>query len=96
MAARAKQTREKAAAGTKQAREAAPRAKRKTPAKSAAKQRRLADDADLERKCERLEAELAAAHERIAELEQLNTDAINRIDWVIDSLQTLLESQTKK
>ena len=36
-----------------------------------------------------LAAELEAARARIAELEAARTDAINRIDWVIDSLQSL-------
>jgi hypothetical protein len=95
MAARAKQTRQKAA-GTQRVRDEAPRAKRKAVSKSAAKEARAPVDANLEEKCKRLEGELAAARERVAELEQLNEEAINRIDWVIDSLQTLLESQTKK
>lgn len=38
----------------------------------------------------RLEAELKDARARIAELEKLNEEAVNRIDWVIDSLQTVL------
>ena len=38
-----------------------------------------------------LEAELAAALARIAELEQKHADIINRIDWVIDSLHNLTE-----
>lgn len=37
----------------------------------------------------RLGAELEAAQTRIAELEAARVDAINRIDWVIDSLQSL-------
>ncbi|PPC87304.1 MAG: hypothetical protein CTY31_02600 [Hyphomicrobium sp.] len=39
----------------------------------------------------RLRAELAAALSRIAELEAIQNDAINRIDWVIDSLHNLSE-----
>lgn len=39
----------------------------------------------------RLRAELAAAQSRIAELEAIQNDAINRIDWVIDSLHNLSE-----
>jgi hypothetical protein len=38
----------------------------------------------------RLTAELAAAHARIAELEQKQTEILHRVDWVIDSLQTLV------
>lgn len=37
----------------------------------------------------RLQAELAVARVRIAELEQKQADVINRIDWVIDSLHNL-------
>ncbi len=40
-----------------------------------------------------LEGELAAAKVRIAELEKQHEDAVNRIDWVIDSLQMLLAEQ---
>lgn len=36
-----------------------------------------------------LSAELDSARRRIAELETLREQSINRIDWVIDSLQTL-------
>ena len=59
-----------------------------------------ADDVKSPRKLEpassasevaRLKAELAAAHVRIAELEQRQTDVINRIDWVIDSLHNLAD-----
>ncbi len=37
----------------------------------------------------RLEAELAAARAKIAELEQKHEEIVNRIDWVIDSLHNL-------
>lgn len=37
----------------------------------------------------RLKAELAAAHQRIAELETRQSEVVNRIDWVIDSLHNL-------
>ncbi|MEQ1717691.1 MAG: hypothetical protein ABL907_17220 [Hyphomicrobium sp.] len=36
-----------------------------------------------------LEAELAAARVRIADLERKHAEIINRIDWVIDSLHNL-------
>ncbi len=36
-----------------------------------------------------LKAQLADALERIADLELKQTEIINRIDWVIDSLHTL-------
>ncbi len=40
-----------------------------------------------------LKAELAQAKARIVELEALNADVVNRIDWVIDSLQTVIEDK---
>ena len=38
-----------------------------------------------------LRAELEQAQARIAELEELNKNVVNRIDWVIDSLQGALK-----
>jgi hypothetical protein len=98
MAARAKQSRQKAATtGTKAARGGGARPKRPPSRKAAPKKDQPSDaDKDLVKRCAQLESELAGAHERIGELERLNEEAINRIDWVIDSLQTLLESQAKK
>jgi hypothetical protein len=46
----------------------------------------------LERECERLKSQLAEANERIAALEQRRAEAVNRIDWVIDSLHNVLEN----
>lgn len=46
----------------------------------------------LERECERLKAQLAEANERIAAFEQRRAEAVNRIDWVIDSLHNVLEN----
>ena len=40
-----------------------------------------------------LREELEHAKARIAELEALHEDVINRIDWVIDTLQTALEDK---
>lgn len=40
-----------------------------------------------------LKGELEQARARIAQLETLNKDVIDRIDWVIDSLQTVLEEK---
>jgi len=40
-----------------------------------------------------LEAELAAQRQRVAELEALRRDVLNRIDWAIDSLHNVLESE---
>ena len=41
-----------------------------------------------------LRAELAAAKQRISQLEAINEEAVNRIDWVLDSLHSLLEQQS--
>jgi uncharacterized coiled-coil DUF342 family protein len=45
----------------------------------------------LERDRDRLTAQLQEAHERIARLEESRAEAVNRIDWVIDSLHNVLE-----
>ena len=39
----------------------------------------------------RLKAELAAARQRIADLESMQAHVVNRIDWVLDSLHNLPE-----
>ncbi len=44
----------------------------------------------------RLEALLETATQRIQELESLNEQAVNRIDWVIDALQTVLDEQARR
>lgn len=49
--------------------------------------------AELEAERDRLKAELAAALERIARLEEARAQVVNRIDWVIDSLHTLIEDE---
>lgn len=46
----------------------------------------LAGDGDVRAENTRLRAELAIAQQRIAELEQRTTDALDRIAWAIDSL----------
>ncbi len=47
--------------------------------------------AALEKERAELRAELAAAQARIRSLEQAREQVLNRIDWVIDSLQSLTE-----
>lgn len=44
----------------------------------------------LERDCDRLTVQLQEAQERIALLEESRREAVNRIDWVIDSLHNVL------
>lgn len=56
--------------------------------------RKPSGDLNLRSENARLRAELATAQQRIAELEQRTADALNRIDWVLDSLHSLRESET--
>lgn len=46
-----------------------------------------------EQECDKLVAELAEARARIAALEQAQTAALDRIDWALDSLHSLLENE---
>ena len=46
----------------------------------------------LERERDRLKTQLAEAETRIARLEESRAEAVNRIDWVIDSLHNVLEN----
>jgi uncharacterized small protein (DUF1192 family) len=46
----------------------------------------------LETERDRLKAELAEAEARIGRLEESRTEAVNRIDWVLDSLHNVLET----
>jgi hypothetical protein len=48
--------------------------------------RKATIDGDIRAENMRLRAELATARQRIAELEQRTSDALNRIDWALDSL----------
>lgn len=50
--------------------------------------------AELKRERDALALELAAAHQQITALEAARTQAINRIDWVLDSLQSLTEDKS--
>ncbi len=74
---------------------------------SKATKSKAGDAGELTGAIERLEAEvrslrserdnlakqLEAARAQISELESMQTDAINRIDWVIDSLHNLVEQK---
>jgi phosphoenolpyruvate-protein kinase (PTS system EI component) len=53
--------------------------------------RKPSADSDIRAENNRLRADLAAAQQRIAELEQRTSDALNRIEWAIDSLHNLSE-----
>jgi uncharacterized protein YlxW (UPF0749 family) len=55
--------------------------------------RKPSHDVDLRSENARLRAELATAQQRIAELEQRSSDALNRIDWVLDSLHSLQDNE---
>lgn len=46
----------------------------------------------LERERDALKAQLADAQVNIVQLEKARDEAVNRIDWAIDSLHNLLES----
>lgn len=75
--------------------------KRAAPRKAAAKselsgavKRLEAKIKSLQVERDKLNSELKSAHLRIAELEAAHKDAVNRIDWVIDSLHNIVEEQT--
>jgi hypothetical protein len=46
----------------------------------------------LEAERDRLKSDLVEAEERIGRLEESRTEAVNRIDWVLDSLHNVLET----
>lgn len=64
-----------------------PRKKTVTPADNATAEM-------LREQNEALRAELEQAHARIQQLEELNRNVVNRIDWVIDSLQSALAAKS--
>lgn len=70
---------------------AQPRAKSHGPAVARA-QPRSSDD--WERECERLKAELEAARQEIASLRKRQEQVLNRIDWVLDSLDSLSQTES--
>jgi len=75
------------------------RGKSKRPRRTTAARAPVSDSAErpavyiktLERERDRLKAQLQEAQERLARLEESRTEAVNRIDWVIDSLHNVLE-----
>lgn len=48
----------------------------------------------LEHERDQLKRELEAAQQRIAELEAARAQVLDRIDWAIDSLHNVIESDT--
>lgn len=82
-----------------------PMAQRETTRKARAPRRAVQQDAaamaeasvtrlsGLERERDQLAIELQSARLRIAELERLHDLAVNRIDWVLDSLHNLSEQE---
>jgi len=81
---------ERASATAKSPRTKAATAKKATKAKPAAVLRDT-ETALLREQNEALRAELEQAQARIAHLEDVNSNVVNRIDWVIDSLQSVLK-----
>ena len=63
------------------------------PTRRPAAERRTADTLEtLKSERDELKRQLEAAQQRIAALEKQKEEAVNRIDWVIDSLNSLLDS----
>jgi hypothetical protein len=50
--------------------------------------------AEWQRECERLQTELAAARAEIASLRARQEQVLNRIAWALDSLDSLLQSES--
>lgn len=72
-----------------------PAASARRPARSApvrAKRTTVSQVEALERERDQLKAQLAAAQAQLTKLEQARDDAVNRIDWALDSLHNLLEN----
>lgn len=61
------------------------------PAPAEARPARDTDVAMLSARIAELERELAQAQQRLSEFEALRAQAINRIDWAIDSLHNVLD-----
>ncbi|MEQ8825866.1 MAG: DUF4164 family protein [Filomicrobium sp.] len=75
------------------AKRAAPR-KKAAPAELSSAMGRLETKVkQLQGERDQLKADLKAAETRIKELEAQQSDAVNRIDWVIDSLHNILDDK---
>lgn len=68
-------------------------AKASSKASSGAKPKFEARIRSLEKERDRLKAQLEVAGARITGLEQGRDEVVNRIDWVIDSLQHMSETE---
>ena len=80
---------DRVAGKAKRAKKASPR-----PAREAASARATrSPSGGLEAECERLKSELEAAEARIAALEAQRKQLLDRLDWAIDSLQSLREAK---
>lgn len=75
------------------ARRAAPKKKTATNQLASAVERLESKISVLQAERDTLKSDLKAAMARIGELEAAQTDAANRIDWVIDSLHNILEDK---
>lgn len=68
--------------------------KKAPPAELSSAMQRLENKVkQLQAERDQLKSDLKAAKARIAELEAQQTEAVNRIDWVIDSLHNILEDK---
>jgi outer membrane murein-binding lipoprotein Lpp len=68
-----------------------PAGRPKEPSSSADVQKLEARARTLEQERDGLKAELEAARQRIAALEENRTSVANRIDWIIESLQGVVQ-----
>jgi chromosome segregation ATPase len=64
-----------------------------SPASTAARGEAQTVDA-LRAECERLKAELTQSRAEIADLRERQSQVLNRIDWVLDSLDSLPKQDT--
>ena len=73
------------------AKQALPRVR--TPARSSGRAEPKSID-DWRQECDRLRAELEAAHTEMAALRARQEQVLNRIDWVLDSLDSLAQTES--
>lgn len=90
MAERVTQKSKRPTAAPRQVGRVAPAVAKRAPAES--KRAPGGQVAALEKERDQLKAQLAAAQAQIVKLEQAREEAVLRIDWALDSLHNLLES----